>query len=128
MSMPAVTRATGAVLIGVGVLGYLFSGAASVTALLPAVLGLIVLALGLAARREQLRKHAVHAALVVAVLGLLGSLPRVGGVFTLLGGGSVERPIAAVASLATVVVCAVFIALGVRSFIAARRGRAVPAQ
>lgn len=123
MSMTALTRTTGAALILIGVVGYVVSGGASLTALIPAVLGVVILGLGLAASRERLHRHMIHAALAVALLGLLGSLQRALGAGTVLTGGDVERPVAALASLAVVVVCAVYVAVGVRSFIAARRSR-----
>lgn len=124
MSMPAITRATGGVLVVIGVVGYVVSGAASVTALIPAALGLIVLGLGVAAGRESLRRHMIHAALAVSLLGLLASLPRALNAGAVLTGGDVERPIAALASLAVVIVTAAYVVVGVRSFIAARRDRA----
>lgn len=118
--MTAVTRTVGAALIAIGVIAYVVSDAASWTALLPAMLGLVVLVLGLAAGREPLHRHAIHAALVVALLGLLGSLQRA---LPLLTGGDPDRPVAAWASLATVVVTLVYLVLGVRSFVSARRAR-----
>lgn len=121
MSMTSVTRATGLALIAIGIAAYVGSGAASLTALLPAGLGFVVLLLGTLARRESLHRHAIHAALAVALLGALGALPRALAAGEVLTGGDVERPLAAVASLLTVLVCAVYIGLGVRSFIAARR-------
>ena len=121
LPMTTVTRATGFVLIAVGIAAYVGSGAASLTALLPAGLGLVILVLGLLASRETLRRHAIHGALAVALLGALGAIPRALPAGEVLTGGDVERPLAAIASLLTVLVCAVFIALGVRSFIAARR-------
>lgn len=123
MSMTAVTRTTGVVLIVIGLVGYLASGAASVTALIPAALGVVVLGLGMAAAREGLHRHMIHAALVVALLGLVASLPRALNAGAVMTGGDVERPIAALASLAVVVVCAVYVGLGVRSFVTARRTR-----
>ena len=121
MDMTLITRATGGVLVLVGLVAYVGSGAASLTALIPAVLGLVVLGLGVAAGRERLHRHMIHAALVVALLGLLASLPRAVGAGEVLGGGDVERPLAALASLAVVIVCVVYLALGIRSFVAARR-------
>lgn len=121
MSIVSATRVTGATLIAIGIVGYIASGAASITALIPAVLGAVVLGLGVAAARNGLQRHAIHAALVVALLGLIASVPRALNAGAVLTGGDVERPIAALASLAVVVVCAIYIALGVRSFVAARR-------
>lgn len=118
--MARVTQAVGLVLVIVGVGAYVASEAASPTALLPAVLGLILLALGILATREALRRNAVHGALAVALLGLLGTLPRLGGLPALLANNA-ERPLAVLASTVTAIVLAVYVALGVRSFVAARR-------
>lgn len=120
--MTNVTRATGAVLIVVGVVAYVATGAASVTALAPAVLGLPILLLGLLAGRESLHRHAIHAALVVALLGVLAGLPMV---IDLLTG---EVGAAEVTAAVMALVSAAYVALGVRSFVAARRAReATPA-
>lgn len=113
--MAKVTQAVGAVLIVVGVIAYVATGFASWTALLPSVLGLLIAALGVAGDRTPAGHHAIHAALALALLGALGSLPRVDGIAD--GEG------AAVTSLVTVLVCAAYIAFGVRSFVAARRAR-----
>jgi hypothetical protein len=113
--MARLTQLTGAVLIVIGVVAYIATDFASVTALLPALLGLLIGLLGLLAPRIDAGQHAIHAALVLALLGALGSLPRLGGLPD--GEG------AAVTSLITVLVCLIYVALGVRSFINARRSR-----
>lgn len=118
--MPRVTMGLGILLIVVGVVAYLASGADSPTALLPAGLGVVIAGLGILARREPLRRHALHAALVVALLGLLGTLPQLAELPGLFGGDA-ERPLAVVASAVTALACAGYVVLGVRSFIAARR-------
>jgi uncharacterized membrane protein len=117
----SVTRGIGAALIVVGVGAWLLAGGigASPTALLPALLGLVILVLGLLAGRQPLHRHAIHGALVVALLGLLGTLSRALAVFTRPG----DAGLAGWASLITAVLCLVYVALGVRSFIAARRTR-----
>lgn len=118
--MTAVTRATGVILIVVGVGAWLIAGGpgTSLTALLPAVLGLVILVLGLLAGRGEWHRHVIHAALVVALLGFLGTLRQVIPLFT------GEAGIAEWASLITALVSLGYVALGVRSFIAARRARA----
>lgn len=113
--MTNVTRAVGAILIAVGIIAYVATGAASVTALAPAFVGVAILLFGVFASREKLHHHMIHGALGVAVLGLLGSLPMVVELATGDAGA------AQVTSTVTAVVCAVYITLGVRSFIAARR-------
>lgn len=121
--MARVTQGVGALLVVVGVVAYLVSDGASPTALIPAVLGLVIGGLGLLATREPLRRHAIHGALVVALLGLLGTLPRVGGLGEVLA-GEAERPIAVIASTVTAAALLVYVVLGVRSFVAARRSPA----
>jgi hypothetical protein len=115
VDMTKVTQISGAVLIAVGVVAYVATGFASITALLPAVLGLVLGALGLLAQRIEASQHAIHAALVLALLGALGSLRPISGL--------PDAEPAAITSLATIVVCAVYVALGVRSFISARKAR-----
>ena len=119
--MTSLAQWIGLILIVTGLAGYLVTGAASVTALIPAFLGILLLASGIIGRREHLRKHAMHAAAVLALLGFLGSLRGVGPFFTLLAGGTVDLPVAAVTQTITAVASAVFIVFAVRSFIEARR-------
>lgn len=111
--MTTVTQIVGAVLVVLGVVAYVATGFASWTALLPSVLGVVILILGLVARRASAHQHAIHAALVVALLGGLGSARPLGGL--------PEADPAAITSLLTILICAVYIILGVRSFIAARK-------
>ena len=121
--MASTTIALGVVLIVLGLLGYFLTGAASVTALIPAFFGLVIALLGLVARDESKRKHAMHGAVVVALLGFLGSargLMQVGGVFD----GTAARPAAVVSQSVMAVLTLVYLVMAIRSFIAARRARA----
>jgi fucose 4-O-acetylase-like acetyltransferase len=115
------TTVLGVVLVVIGVGGYVLTGAESITALIPAFIGLPVLVLGQLARRPAWRRHAIHAALALALLGLLGTLMNVAELPALLSGASVERPAAVVSSTLTALSCAIYLVLGVRSFVAARR-------
>ncbi len=115
--MTNVTRAVGAVLIAVGLIAYVATGAESVTALAPALVGLAILLLGVFAGREHLRRHMIHGALVVARRGLVASLPMAVGRLT----GEAGAP--QMTSMITALICAVYVGLGVRSFVAARRRR-----
>lgn len=110
---------TGFVLVVVGVVGYIGSGAESLTALLPAVIGVVLAVAGFLAADERRRMMAMHIAALVALLGIIGSVPR------LISSLGDDDPSGwAVASLSvTTVVLVVFLALAVRSFIAARRAR-----
>jgi fluoride ion exporter CrcB/FEX len=118
----------GFLLILIGIIGYGYgfaNGNASLTALIPALFGVILVALGAAARaKEDLRKHLMHAALVIALLGFLATVSSFLKLPNLID-GSAERPAAVVAQFATAVVCLAFLILGIRSFIDARRNREV---
>ena len=119
--MSSQTLYTGIALIVLGVAGYVFSGAASVTALIPAFIGIVFLLLGLVGRKERLRKPAMHGTMLVALLAIGGT---VGGLLRLLawlGGTPPERPMAVVAQAITALLCLLLLAGGIRSFIAARR-------
>jgi hypothetical protein len=111
-----------AILIILGLAGFLLTGAQSFTALIPAVFGLIFLICALIARNETRRKLAMHVAQGFAILGLLGSIS---GLFKLImylaGSGSLDRPSAAIAQGIMALVCLVYLGMGIRTFIAARK-------
>lgn len=111
----------GGVLIALGVAGYAASGAASLTALIPAFIGVVLLGLGLLGRKESLRKHAMHGSMLVALVAIVGTFRGFAGLFAWLGGATPERPLAVVAQVLTALLCAWLLASGIRSFVAARR-------
>jgi hypothetical protein len=120
--MPSLTIALGVALVGLGVGGYLLTGAVSVTALIPAAFGLLMGAAGLLARDPGKRKHAMHAAIAVALLGFLGSLRgvlQIGSLFD----GTAARPAAVVSQVIMAVLTLVYIVIAVRSFVNARSSR-----
>lgn len=120
--MASTTIALGVVLIVLGLLGYFLSGGASVTALIPAFFGVLLAMLGLMARNENRRALAMHVAVFVALVGLLGSfrgLLQIGDVFD----GTAARPSAVVAQSIMAVLTLGYIVMAVRSFMAARRNR-----
>lgn len=120
--MTRITQIVGAVLIVVGLVSWIVTAFASWTALIPAIIGVVVLVLGILTQATGKPKLWTHIALVVALLGIVGTFMNVlklGEVFA----GTADRPAAIIASTITFVVLVVYIALGVRSFIAARRSR-----
>ena len=117
--MAATTRYVGFALVAIGVIGYIATGGASLTALIPAMIGAILLVLAMAARSAEARKHAMHAALVIALLSMLATLQRL---LPALQAGEMRRP-AVIAQAAMVLVLFVYVALGVKSFIDARKAR-----
>jgi fluoride ion exporter CrcB/FEX len=132
--MPSTAITCGILLILIGLGGFGFAATTLppgtpvtkvITALIPAILGLILAVLGFFAKsKENLRKHLMHAAVMV---GLLGFLATVSSFLKLpaLFDGTAERPLAVISQLLTAIICLVFVILCVKSFIDARRSGAV---
>jgi hypothetical protein len=119
MSMPAVTRVVGFLLILLGVVSYVGTGRTSFTALIPALVGALFLVLALVARSPEARKHVMHAAVAIALLAVIGGVPRI---LSAVNAGDAQRP-AVLAQMAMAAILTVYVLLGVKSFIDARRAR-----
>jgi len=112
----------GIALIILGLASYIITGAASATALIPAFFGLAFVGLGiLGDKKESMRKHSMHAAILLAILGLGGSFTGLLNVFGVLGGQELEQPAAAYAQAVMALICIFFIIAGIRSFLEARK-------
>jgi hypothetical protein len=108
-------------LLLLGIAGYALTGAASITALIPAFFSAPVFVCGLLYGRENLRKHVMHAALGIAILAFAGSVSAVPKLFVMLSGAEVERPAAVLSRSVMTLLSAAFLTAGAQSFIAARR-------
>jgi len=126
--MAKLTIGVGAVLTLLGVVGYFLTGMQSWTALIPVFFGIVFIVLGGVALNADRRKHAMHAAAALGVLGFLGTVPGVIKAFKWMGGTQPARPAAVISQTIMALMMLAFVALCVRSFIAARRARALPAQ
>ena len=124
--MTRLTQAVAVVLILTGVITFVVTGASSVTALIPAFVGIAIGICGVLAMWEKFRRHAIHLALVFALIGALGSLMNVVKIGQLFA-GTAERPSAIIESLILLVVTVVYLIFGIRSFVAARRARSANA-
>ena len=122
--MATTTIGFGVVLILLGIGGYFGSGMVSLTALIPAAFGLLLVIFGALAKDDSRRKMAMHIAVLVGLLGFLGTVSGLAALPAVLAGGQVERPMAVIAKSIMAVLMAVYVALCVRSFINARRSRA----
>ncbi|MBY0232425.1 MAG: hypothetical protein K2W96_24365 [Gemmataceae bacterium] len=97
----------------------------SVTALIPAIPGVVLIACGALALNEKWIKHAMHAAALFGVLGFLGGAANI--VRALVAGKELsDRPV--LVSIGMTVLCGAFTALCVKSFIDVRRAKARAAQ
>ncbi len=74
MNQAKVTIGYGIALILLGASGYFAVGGASITALIPAFIGLAVLGLGILALKGRWVKPALYTAAVLALAGLLGNI------------------------------------------------------
>jgi hypothetical protein len=114
--MARVSIITGLALIALGILVTVASDSESVTSLIPAFIGVLYVVLGLAGTaKPSVNHHLMHAAAALSVLAILGSAG------SLIGRGAAGW--ALLAQVGTVLIAGFFLALAVRSFRAARRGR-----
>ena len=121
--MPKFAVSIGALLVAVGVVAWLVSGGpgASLTALIPAAIGALLVVAGVVGLRGgDARRHAMHAAAAVALLGALGSLWQL---VARPAQGSEHAAVATIAGLLNLLLCTAFVAVAVRSFLGARRAR-----
>lgn len=123
--MARLTRVFGIVLVVLGAVYFVLTGSAHPTALIPAYFGVALFVCGLLANTEDARRRMLwmHIAVTVGLLGFL--FPAIRGSMALAHSASltVVQRTAAQEEVAMAVVCGVFTALCVRSFIAARVGR-----
>ena len=113
----------GVALIALGVISYVGTAGVSITALIPALFGAVLVVLGWLAVNKRYGKHAIHAAAAIALVGLFGAAPGLIGLIDLISGAEVQRPAAVVSQSFMAMLMAVFVGVYVRSFIAARRVR-----
>jgi uncharacterized membrane protein len=126
MSKLAILFGTVLVLLGVGLGAYTFSlpdeKRHSLTSFIPAIFGVLLLVCGVLARNDKLRMHAMHFAALVGLVGCVMPAYRV--IVALTSGDPEKTHRAAIGGqVAMSVICGLFVALCVRSFIAARRAR-----
>ena len=115
--MPGFSIAFGIALIAVGLAGFLPRHAP--TALIPAYVGIVLIICGVIARKPGLRMHAMHGAVIFALLGFLASAGRL---VVSLAKPAIDSLAVSCLSLMAVL-CGIFVVLCIRSFIGARRAR-----
>ena len=110
----------GVLLSVTGAVGYVQTGSQHVTALIPTFLGVPLIICGLLAPKENLRMMAMHFAVLLGLLGFLGSTA------TLFKAKQAQA--ALVSKGITSALCLIFVILCVRSFIQARKAREAVAE
>ena len=127
--MAKLTFVFGIVLIAIGAWGFFGTGAVHPTALIPAYFGLVLVCSGILAHTQDAKRRMLwmHVAVTAGLLGFLGAGAMAVIETVKAHGGPLEHPIAVEAQAAMAAICLVFVALCVRSFIAARRGGKIAA-
>jgi hypothetical protein len=114
MNTPKTAIAIGTLLVIQGIGFYIGTDSRSVTALIPAFVGLPILLMGLLAFKESARMHAMHVAAALGVLGLLAAIGRIATAGLSLSAAGISLMIMVLLTGSFVLVC-------VKSFVDARR-------
>jgi len=125
--MAKVTLGFAVVFIVLGAIGFVATGSTHYTALIPAALGILLGIFGLLALSPDpgKRKLNMHINVTLGLLGFLGTLMGLIQWFQMMGGAVVKNPPATESKAAMALLCLIYVALCVRSFIAARKARLV---
>jgi len=123
--MAKLTIAFGALLILLGIIGFVSTGSAHPTALIPAIFGLVFVLFGVMANTENSKKRMLwmHISVTVALLAFLGTIPADIDTIRLSRGVEFPHPAAVLEKGAMSLLCLLYVLFCVRSFIAARRAR-----
>ena len=113
--------------IALGLIGFVATGSQHPTALIPAALGVLLGIFGAVALSPdpKRRKLFMHINVTLGLLGFLGTIAGLIEWFKMLGGAVVKNPPATESKAAMALLCVIYVALCVRSFIAARKARLV---
>jgi hypothetical protein len=124
--MAKVTIVFAILLIALGLIGFVGTGSAHYTALIPTWIGLILLIGGILANSPEARKRMLfmHINVTVALLGLIGAVVEIiRGAMKTKSTGIAPQAAALEAKYALAMLLLVYVAFCVRSFIAARKAR-----
>jgi hypothetical protein len=123
--MAKLTIGFGILLIALGVFGYVYTGSAHPTSLIPAGIGLFFVLFGVMANTENSKKRMLwmHISVTVALLVFLGTIPADIDTIRLSRGAFFAHPAAVEEKGALSLLCLLYVLFCIRSFIAARRTR-----
>jgi hypothetical protein len=118
--MQNITIGYGALLVALGVGGFVATGATHKTALIPAGFGAAAIGLGLLAKRSKHRKRALRGARFVARFGLFGSARALKKLPDVLRGREVERPAAVISQSIMAGLSAAYLAVSFGAYLTNR--------
>jgi hypothetical protein len=125
--MAKVTLVFAVLFIVLGLIGFISTGSQHYTALIPAVLGVLLGIFGALSFSPDpgRRKLFMHINVTLGLLGFLGTVMGLVQGIEMLAGAVVKNPPATESKSVMALLCLIYVALCVRSFIAARRARLV---
>jgi len=125
--MAKVTILFAVLLVALDLVGFIGTGSQYPTALIPAVLGLLLGIFGALSfsPNPSRRKLFMHINVTLALLGFLGTAMGLIQWFQMLGGAVVKNSAATQSKAIMALLCLIYVILCVRSFIAARKARLV---
>ena len=121
--MSKLSIAYGVIFILMGLISYFGISSESITALIPAFFGILMLILGWLGLNEKYLKHTMHGVAVLMILGFFGTISGLIKFFKMLAGVQPERPAAVNVQAIMALMCLVFLILAVKSFVEARRNK-----
>jgi hypothetical protein len=125
--MAKVTLVFAVLFIALGLIGFIGTGSEHYTALIPAALGVLLGIFGALSFSPDAgrRKLFMHINVTLGLLGFLGTVMGLIQGLRMLAGATVANPPATVSKSVMALLCVIYVAFCVRSFIAARRARQV---
>ncbi len=122
--MAWLTIICGALLVADGLVGYAQQdeGHVSPTALIPAAIGAVLMLCGFLAFNDKMRKHVMHLAAMVGLVGGVGGFMPLIRQYNKNGSFDPKLP-SAISGEVMILVCVIFVGLCVKSFIDARKAR-----
>jgi hypothetical protein len=123
--MAKLTIGFGILLILLGICGFVLTGSAHPTALIPAAMGLFFVLFGVMANTDDSKKRMLwmHISVTVALLAFIGTIPADIDTIRLSHGAYFAHPAAVEEKGALSLLSLIYVLFCVRSFIAARRSR-----
>ncbi|RYX84153.1 hypothetical protein EON83_11630 [bacterium] len=122
--MRTTTIATGALLFLLGPIFFALGGEhKSFTAFIPSIFGIALIVCGAMATTVKATKMAMHIAVVVAFLGVLGSMRFVSKWPSLLSGGDISTKLGPLSGLLLFLLCGFFVVRSVLWFLGNRAAR-----
>jgi hypothetical protein len=123
--MAKLTIVFGTLLVLLGIIGFVATGSAHPTSLIPSGIGLLFIVFGVMANSNDSKKRMLwmHISVTVALLVFLGMIPAALDTIRLARGAIFPHPIAVEEKGALALACLIYVLFCVRSFIAARRAR-----